>query len=129
MLNVQGMTESRHRPRIGQDVGMPRLVAFCACKADRRERRMVEIDPRSAGSQTCRLRAALHGGYAVRLCPRWFTITVSGWTAGPQCRRQPRELPGRTGEARPRGRDGVDIGNQELAPVPVDEIRHGHVCI
>ena len=40
---------------------MSRLVTFCACKADRRERRTVEIDPRAPGSQTCCMGGARHG--------------------------------------------------------------------
>ena len=40
---------------------MSKLVTFCACKAGRRERRMVEIDPRAPGSQTCCMGGTRHG--------------------------------------------------------------------
>jgi hypothetical protein len=59
-LNVRSMARNRHLALSVADTGMSRLVTFCRYKADRRVRRVVDLDPWFPGSQTCCQCGALH---------------------------------------------------------------------
>jgi putative transposase len=122
-LNVKGMTQNRHLALSVADAGMSRLVTYCAYKADWRGRRLVKIDPRFPGSQTCCECGQIHR--ETRKLSVRMMVCDCGNVVGRDRNAAvnhywyPEERENRSGDAPTR----VEIGDQELAPVPVVEAR------
>lgn len=122
-LNVKGMTQNRHLALSVADAGMSRLVTYCAYKADWRGRRLVKIDPRFPGSQTCCECGQIHR--EMRKLSVRMMVCDCGNVVGRDRNAAvnhywyPEERENRSGDAPTR----VEIGDQELAPVPVVEAR------
>lgn len=122
-LNVRGMARNPHLALSVADAGMSRLVRFCRYKADRRGRRIVEIDRWFPGSQTCSGCDALHP--EMRSLSAKLLICDCGVRLGRVRNaavnhyRYPEET-GNRGRAPTR----VEIGGcRGASPVPVDEAR------
>ena len=128
-LNVKGMARNRHLALSVADAGMSRLLTFCAYKADWRGRRIVAIDPWFPGSQTCCQCGQIHR--EMRTLSVRMMVCACGNVMGRDRNAAVNhdsysEEPRKRGDLAP---TRVEIGDQELAPVPVVEARilaHDH---
>jgi transposase len=98
---------------------MSRLLTFCAYKADWRGRRIVAIDPWFAGSQTCCQCGQIH--CEMRKLSVRRMVCDCGNVMGEDRNAAVNHLcyseePRKRGDLAP---TRVEIGDQELAPVPV----------
>lgn len=122
-LNVKGMVRNQHLALSVADAGMSRLGSFVAYKADWRGRRVAECDPWFASSQTCCMCGKLHPEM------RKLSVRTMRCDCGNVMNRDhnaavnlywyPEERKNRVGN----GPTRVEMGVQELAPVPVSETR------
>lgn len=123
-LNVKGMARNEHLALSVADAGMSRLVTLCEYKADWRGREVIKVDPWFPSSQRCCLCHALHRemrNLKVRemVCDcgnvmdrdRNAAVNIYDWYP------EERENRGRKVSTR------MEMGDQELAPVPVSEVR------
>lgn len=124
-LNVKGMSRNRHLALSVADAGMSRLVTFCRYKADWRGRRVQDMDRWFAGSQTCCMCGTIHpemkigkGFRDTMECEcgnrigRDRNAAVNHYWYGQDVRNRSACAPTR-----------VEIGDQDLGPVPVVETR------
>jgi putative transposase len=123
-LNVRGMGRNHHLALSVADAGMGRLVTFCEYKADWRSRTVEKIDPWFPSSQMCCVCGVLHpemrklrvrtlacdcGNVMGR--DRNAAVNIYHW--------YPEERENRDRKVSTR----MEMGDQELAPVPVSEVR------
>jgi Putative transposase DNA-binding domain/Probable transposase len=120
-LNVKGMARNRHLALCVADAGMSRLLTltFCAHKADWRGRRIVAIDPWCPGSQTCCQCGQIHREMRT-LSVRMMVCDCGSVMGRDRNAAVYSEEPRKRGDLAP---PRVEIGDQELAPVPVVEAR------
>jgi putative transposase len=122
-LNIRGMLRNHHLALSVTDAGMSRLIRFCEYKADWRGRRIEKIDPWFPGSQTCSCCGEIHRemknlkervmhcdcgnvmGRDQNAAVNHYWYSQEGWN--------------RIGNDVTR----METGDQELAPVPVGEVR------
>ena len=126
-LNVKGMMRNRHLALAVADAGMSRPVTLCTYKAERRGRTIVRIDRWFPGSQTCCVCGQRHPEM------RKLSVDMMVCDCGNRMGRDrnaatnhymyPEERGNGSSDAPTR----VEIGDQEHAPVPVDEARILHV--
>jgi len=126
-LNVKGMMRNRHLALAVADAGMSRPVTLCTYKAERRGRTIVRIDCWFPGSQTCCVCGQRHPEM------RKLSVEMMVCDCGNRMSRDrnaatnhymyPEERGNGSSDAPTR----VEIGDQEHAPVPVDEARILHV--
>lgn len=123
-LNVRGMSRNHHLALSVADAGMGRLATFCAYKAKWRGRRIEKVDPWFPSSQLCCVCGARHPEMR-KLSERTMrcdcghvmdrdhnaAVNIYHW--------YPEERENRGGNASTR----MEMGDQELAPVPVSEVR------
>ena len=122
-LNVRGMVRNQHLALSVSDAGMSRLVTLCEYKADWRGREVVKVDPWFPSSQLCCMCGARHRemrNLKVRtlVCDcgnvldrdRNAAVNIYDW--------YPEERENRDRKVSTR----MEMGNQELAPVPVGEV-------
>lgn len=121
-LNVRGMARNHHLALSVADAGMSRLVTFCEYKADWRGRTVEKIDPWFPGSQTCSGCGEVHREMK-NLKERMMRCdcgNVMGRDRNAAVNHYwyPEERENRIGNDATR----MEMGNQELAPVPVGEV-------
>jgi putative transposase len=116
-LNVKGMARNRHLALSVADAGMSRLLTFC--KADWRGRRIVAIDPWFPGSQTCCQCGQIHREMR-KLSVRMMVCDCGNVMGRDRNAAVYSEEPRKRGDLAP---PRVEIGDQELASVPVVEAR------
>ena len=122
--NVRGRAQNQHLALSVADAGMSRLVTLCQYKADWRGREVIKVDPWFPSSQRCCLCHALHREMRnlkvremVCVCGnvigrgRNTAVNIYDW--------YPEERENRDRKVATR----IEMGNQELAPVPVNEVR------
>jgi len=121
-LNVRGMVRNHHLALSVADAGMSRLVTFCEYKADWRGRQVEKIAPWFPGSQTCCGCGEIHREMK-NLKERMMRCDCGNVMGRDQNAAvnhywYPEERENRGVRAPTR----MEMGNQELAPVPVDEV-------
>jgi putative transposase len=122
-LNVKGMMRNRHLALSVADAGMSRLVTLCTYKAQRRGRTIVRINRWFAGSQTCCVCGRRHP--EMRKLSSDTLVCDCGNRMGRDRNaainhfKYPEERGNGSSDAPTR----VEIGDQEHAPVLVDEAR------
>jgi len=122
-LNVKGMMRNRHLALSIADAGMSRLVTFCGYKADWRGRTIVKIDRWFPGSQICCMCGQRHPEM------RRLSVDILVCECGNRMGRDRNaainhfKYPEERGNGSSHAPTRVEIGDQELAPVPVDETR------
>lgn len=122
-LHVKGMARNQHLALSVADAGMSRLGSFVAYKADWRGRRVAECDPWFASSQTCCMCGKLHREMR-KLSMRTLrcecgNVMDRDHNAAANLYWYPEGRENRVGN----GPTRVEMGVQELAPVPVSETR------
>ncbi len=128
-LNVRGMAQNQHLALSVADAGMSRLVTLCEYKADWRGREVIKVDPWFPSSQRCCLCHALHremrnlkaremvcdcGNVMGRdrdAALNIYEVNIYDW--------YPEDRENRDRKVATR----MEMGNQELAPLPVREVR------
>jgi len=122
-LNVKGMGRNRHLALSVADAGMSRLVTLCDYKADWRGRRIVKINRWFPGSQTCcecgRLHREMRKLSVQTMVCECGNVLGRDRNAAVNHFRYPEERENRDSDVPAR----VEIGDQELAPVPIVETR------
>jgi putative transposase len=122
-LNVKGMARNRHLALSVADAGMGRLGSFIVYKADWRGRRIVAIDPWFPSSQTCCRCGVLHREMRKlrvdTLRCECGNIMDRDHNAAANIYWYPEERENRIGN----GPTRAEMGDQEVAPVPVVEPR------
>lgn len=129
MLNVRGMAQNQHLALSVADDGMSRLVTLCEYKADWRGREVIKVDPWFPSSQRCCLCHALHRemrnlkvremvcdcgnvmGRDRNAALNIYEVNIYDW--------YPEDRENRDRKVATR----MEMGNQELAPLPVREVR------
>ncbi len=128
-LNVRGMAQNQHLALSVADAGMSRLVTLCEYKADWRGREVIKVDPWFPSSQRCCLCHALHRemrnlkaremvcdcgnvmGRDRNAALNIYEVNIYDW--------YPEDRENRDRKVATR----MEMGNQELAPLPVREVR------
>lgn len=123
-LNVRGMVRNQHLALSVADAGMSRMVTLCEYKADWRGREVIKVDPWFASSQLCCMCGVRHREMrklSVRTLAcdcgnvmgrdRNAAVNIYDW--------YPEERENRDRKVSTR----MEMGDQELAPVPVSEMR------
>ena len=121
-LNVKGMIRNRQLALSVADAGMSRLVTFCEYKADWRGRKVEKIDPWFPGSQTCSGCGEIHREMKnlkerVMRCD-CGNVMGRDQNAAVNHYWYPEERENRISN----GATRMEMGNQELALVPVGEV-------
>jgi putative transposase len=120
-LNVKGMARNRHLALSVADAGMARLASFLAYKADWRGRRIVGCDPWFPASLACCICGVLHPEMR-KLSVR--TLRCDCGNVMDRDHNAAANLYWYSEERRNRAGNGptcAEMGDQELAPVPVVE--------